>query len=63
MNLKAENLTIEYLDRLTILEKAEMVKNRSEDILNSNKSINKLDAFNKASEMLRGEHGEVKKRT
>ncbi|WP_279265839.1 hypothetical protein [Romboutsia sp. Marseille-P6047] len=40
-----------------------MVKNRSEDILNSNKSINKLDAFNKASEMLRGEHGEVKKRT
>ena len=63
MSLKGENLTIEYLDRLTILEKAEIVKNRSEDILNINKDINKLDAFNKASEILRGEHGEFKRRT
>lgn len=63
MSLKVENLTTEYLDRLSILEKADIVKNRSEEILNINKDINKLDAFNKASEILRREHGEFKKRT
>ena len=52
MNLKAENLTIEYLDRLTICEVSEVLLNRSEDILKVNEGMEKLEAFLEAAKSL-----------